>query len=327
MTRQTAWIIGAIALFIALLMTNPLFVVNEGNQVVITRFGEIVASTPSAGLHLRMPFVDKVITYPETVMALDGDDQRIPTKENQFIVVDTTSRWRITDPVKFYESLTSVDNAYSRLSDIIDSAVRTVITSSSLNDVVRNSNLINELQHRENFALGAGADDIQISQFNTAEKVAFEPITRGRQKLSDEMAAIARPKVAEFGVELIDIVPRQIKYSDELTESVYNRMIKDRNQIAQTFRSTGEGKKAEWMGKLENEQKTIISTAYNKAEKIKGQADAQATRIYADAYNRDPEFYSFWKSIESYKTTVPKFDKVLSTDMDYFKYLYSPAGR
>ena len=327
MTRQTAWIIGAIALCVAILMTNPLFVVNEGNQVVITRFGEIVASTPSAGLHLRMPFVDKVITYPETVMALDGDDQRIPTKENQFIVVDTTSRWRITDPVKFYESLTSVDNAYSRLSDIIDSAVRTVITSSSLNDVVRNSNLINELQHRENFALGAEADDIQISQFNTAEKIAFEPITRGRQKLSDEMAAIARPKVAEVGVELIDIVARQIKYSDELTESVYNRMIKDRNQIAQTFRSTGEGKKAEWMGKLENEKKTIISTAYNKAEKIKGQADAQATRIYAEAYNRDPEFYSFWKSIESYKTTVPKFDKVLSTDMDYFKYLYSPAGR
>lgn len=200
MTRPTAWIIGALALFIAILMTNPLFVVNEGNQVVITRFGEIVASTPAAGLHIRMPFVDRVITYPETVMALDGDDQRIPTKENQFIVVDTTSRWRITDPVKFYESLTSVDNAYSRLSDIIDSAVRTVITSSSLNDVVRNSNLINELQHRENFALGAEAEDIQISQFNTAEKVAFEPITRGRQKLSDEMAAIARPKVAEFGV-------------------------------------------------------------------------------------------------------------------------------
>jgi len=308
-------------------MTNPLYVVNGGNQVVITRFGEIVASTPEAGLHFRVPFVDKVITYPETVISLDGDDQRIPTKENQFIVVDTTTRWRITDPVKFYESVTSVDNAYSRLSDIIDSAVRTVITSSSLNEIVRNSNLINELQHRENFALGTDAGDVQISQFDTAEKTVFEPIARGRQELSDEMAALARAKVSDFGVELIDIVPRQIKYSDELTESVYNRMIKERNQIAQTFRSTGEGKKAEWMGKLENEKKTIISTAYNKAEKIKGQADAEASRIYADAYNRDPEFYNFWKSIETYKTTVPKFDKVLSTDMDYFKYLYSPNGR
>ncbi len=325
MKRSTAWALGtAAAILIILLMANPLYVVDEGNQVVITRFGEIVASTPNAGLHVRVPFVDQVITYPETVMALDGDDQRIPTKENQFIVVDTTSRWRIVDPVKFYESVTTVDAAYSRLSDIIDSAVRTVITSSSLNDVVRNSNLINELKHEENFALGS---DIEISQFNTAEKVVYEPITRGRQELSNEMATIAKPKVAGFGIELIDIVPRQIKYSDELTESVYNRMIKERNQIAQTFRSTGEGKKAEWMGKLENEKKSIISGAYNKSEKIKGQADAEATRIYADAYSRDPDFYSFWKSTESYKTTLPKFDKVLSTDMDYFKYLYSPGGR
>jgi membrane protease subunit HflC len=325
MKRSTAWALGtAAAILIILLMANPLYVVDEGNQVVITRFGEIVASTPDAGLHVRVPFVDHVITYPETVMALDGDDQRIPTKENQFIVVDTTSRWKIVDPVKFYESVTTVDAAYSRLSDIIDSAVRTVITSSSLNDVVRNSNLINELKHEENFALGS---DIEISQFNTAEKVVYEPISRGRQELSNEMATIARPKVAGFGIELIDIVPRQIKYSDELTESVYNRMIKERNQIAQTFRSTGEGKKAEWMGKLENEKKSIISGAYNKSEKIKGQADAEATRIYADAYSRDPDFYSFWKSTESYKTTLPKFDKVLSTDMDYFKYLYSPGGR
>lgn len=325
MKRSITWTLGIIAaIIIVLLMANPFFVVDEGNQVVITRFGEIVASSPNAGLHVRIPFVDKVITYPETVMALDGDDQRIPTKENQFIVVDTTSRWRIVDPVKFYESVTTVDGAYSRLSDIIDSAVRTVITSSSLNDVVRNSNLINELKHEENFALGS---DIEISQFNTAEKVVYEPVTRGRQELSNDMASIARPKVAGFGIELIDIVPRQIKYSDELTESVYNRMIKERNQIAQTFRSTGEGKKAEWMGKLENEKKSIISGAYNKAEKIKGQADAEATKIYAESYSRDPEFYSFWKSTESYKTTMPKFDKVLSTDMDYFKYLYSPGGR
>ena len=325
MKRSITWTLGIIAaIIIVLLMANPFFVVDEGNQVVITRFGEIVASSPNAGLHVRIPFVDKVITYPETVMALDGDDQRIPTKENQFIVVDTTSRWKIVDPVKFYESVTTVDGAYSRLSDIIDSAVRTVITSSSLNDVVRNSNLINELKHEENFALGS---DIEISQFNTAEKVVYEPVTRGRQELSNDMASIARPKVAGFGIELIDIVPRQIKYSDELTESVYNRMIKERNQIAQTFRSTGEGKKAEWMGKLENEKKSIISGAYNKAEKIKGQADAEATKIYAESYSRDPEFYSFWKSTESYKTTMPKFDKVLSTDMDYFKYLYSPGGR
>jgi membrane protease subunit HflC len=271
--------------------------------------------------------IDVVTTYPKKVMALDGDSQRIPTKENQFIIVDTTSRWRIADPVKFYESVSTVEGAYSRLSDIIDSSVRTVITSSSLTEVVRNSNIINELKHSENFALGADAEAVQLDQL-TSEKVIYETIEKGRQKLSEEMANIARTKMPEFGIELIDIVPRQIKYSDELTESVYNRMIKERNQIAQTFRSTGEGKKAEWMGKLENEKKTILSSAYNKAETIKGQADAEATKLYASAYSRDPEFYSFWKSIDTYKTTIPQIgEKVLSTDMDYFKYLYSPNGR
>jgi len=322
----TRLLIAIVAIFIVATICNPFYVVDEGNQVVITRFGEIVNSTSKAGLHVKIPFIDTVTTYPKKIMALDGDDQRIPTKENQFIIVDTTSRWRISDPVKFYESVSSVNGAYSRLSDIIDSAVRTVITSSSLNDVVRNSNLINELQHSENFALGADAQEVQLNSI-TGEKIIYESISRGRQELSNEMADIARTKMPEFGIELIDIVLRQIKYSDELTESVYNRMIKDRNQIAQTFRSTGEGKKAEWMGKLENEKKTIISGAYNKAERIKGDADALASSIYADSYNRDPEFYSFWKSIETYKTTIPHFDKVLSTDMDFFKYLYSPNGR
>jgi len=323
-TTRTLVIIAGIILFA--LICNPFYILTEGNQVVITRFGQIVASTSEAGLHVKIPFVDTITTYPKKVMALDGDSQRIPTKENQFIIVDTTTRWRISDPVKFYESVSSVEGAYSRLSDIIDSAVRTVITSSSLNEVVRNSNLINQLQHSESFALGADAQEVQLSQI-TGEKVIYETISRGRQELSIEMATIARTKMPEFGIELIDIVLRQIKYSDELTESVYNRMIKERNQRAQTFRSTGEGKKAEWMGKLENEKKTVLSDAYNKSETLKGTADAEASRIYADAYNRDPEFYSFWKSIETYKTTVPHFDKVLSTDMDFFKYLYSPNGR
>ena len=323
MKTTTKLLIGVAVLVVLLLTVNPFYVLEEGNQVVVTRFGKIVDSTSVAGLHFKVPFVDNVITYTKKIMALDGDSQRIPTKENQFIIVDTTSRWRISDPVKFYESVTSVEAAYSRLSDVIDSAVRTVITSSGLDEVVRNSNLINELQTQENFALGADSVEVQI----TAEKLKYGDITRGRRELSNEMAANARVKVPEFGIELLDIVLRQIKYSDELTESVYNRMIKERNQIASTFRSTGEGKKAEWMGKLENEQKTLLSSAYNKAEVIKGNADAEASRIYADAYNRDPEFYSFWKSIETYKKTIPNFDKVLSTDMDFFKYLYSPTGR
>ena len=235
---------------------EPLYIINEGEQAVVTRFGEIVADTPNAGLHVRIPFIDIVHVYPKMIMSLEGDSQRIPTRENQFIIVDTTSRWKIIDPVKFYEAVTDVNTAYSRLSDIVDSSVRTVITSSKLNEVVRNSNLINELQHRENFALGADAQEIEFDEITT-DKIVYERISRGRRALSDEMADIAREKVLAFGIDLIDIVPRQIKYSDELTESVYNRMIKERNQIAQTFRSAGEGKKAEWMGKLENENEVF----------------------------------------------------------------------
>lgn len=322
-TRILALLIGAIILFV---IVNPLYIIHEGEQAVVTRFGEIVFATDNAGLHVRIPFIDIVHVYPRKIMSLEGDSQRIPTRENQFIIVDTTSRWRIVDPVKFYEAVTDINTAYSRLSDIVDSSVRTVITSSKLNEVVRNSNLINELQHRENFALGADAQEIELSEITT-DKIVYEQISRGRRALSNEMADIAREKVPEFGIELIDIVPRQIKYSDELTESVYNRMIKERNQIAQTFRSTGEGKKAEWMGKLENEKKSLLSEAYSRAEEIKGEADAEASRIYARAFSRDPEFYSFWKSIESYQKTLPRFEKVLSTDMDYFNYLYTTTGR
>jgi membrane protease subunit HflC len=131
----------------------------------------------------------------------------------------------------------------------------------------------------------------------------------------------------EYGIELIDVVTRQIRYSDELTQSVYARMIKERNQIAQAFRSDGEGKKAEWLGKTDNERRSLLSAAYERAETIRGLADAEATRIYAEAYSQDRNFFDFWRAVESYRSTIPSFDKTLSTDMDYFKYLYSPTGR
>jgi membrane protease subunit HflC len=130
--------------------------------------------------------------------------------------------------------------------------------------------------------------------------------------------------VPEYGIELIDVVTRQIRYSNELTQSVYARMIRERNQIAQYFRSQGEGRKAEWLGKMDNEKRSLLSAAYSQAETIRGTADAEAARIYADAYNRDRQFFDFWRAVESYRTTLPKFEKTLSTDMEYFRYLYTP---
>ncbi len=311
---------------IGFLMTGPFYVINEGEIAVVVRLGQIVATKSEAGLQIKSPFIDSIVSYPKRVMSWDGEPQRIPTKENQFIWVDTTARWRITDAQKFYESVTTVDGAYARLDDVIDSAVRTVIADNWLRETVRDSNVINERKIEESFSVGGEADIGQVAMLTKGD-ATIETIIKGRQQLSAEILTLSRQLVPEYGIELLDVYPRQIKYSDELTESVYNRMIKERNQIAQAFRSNGEGKKAEWLGKLENEQRSLLSAAYEKAEGLKGKADAEATQIYAQSYGRDTGFFDFWRSVESYRLTMPKFVKTLSTDMDYFRYLYSPTGR
>ena len=317
------WLITVVILAALLLLTGPLYIVNEGKQVVVTRFGSIVNTHTEAGLYVKIPFLDKITTYPKLVLSLDGDEQRIPTKENQFIIVDTTSRWRISDPAKFYQNFTTLDAAYNKLSDIIDSSCRTVITQNRLSEIVRSSNIINET------VVDSETEDEDTKEINSLvnESTANELVTKGRGELCRLMTVEANKLVPEYGIDLIDIVPRQIKYSDELTESVYNRMIKDRNQVAQAYRSLGEGKKAEWLGRLESDKRTIASEAYRKSEEIKGNADAQAAAIYAAAYNKDPEFYTFWKSMESYKNNLKDYPATYSTDMDYFKYLYNAEGR
>jgi membrane protease subunit HflC len=318
--------IVAVLAVLFIVIFGPLFVLNEGEQAVVVRFGKIVAVHTEAGLKWRSPFVDTVIKYPKKLMSWDGEPQRIPTKENQFIYVDTTARWKIVDPVKFYEAVGSIDMAYGKLDDVIDSAVRTVISSNYLREAVRSSDEILNATRIETFQTG------EVENSGTLQQLAitptqYEKIEKGRRILADEMRQLVSNIVPAFGIEVVDILPRQIKYSDELTESVYQRMIKERNQIAQAFRAFGEGKKAEWLGKLENEKRSLLSSAYAKAEIIKGKADAEASKIYADSFSKDPSFFEFWKAIESYRKTMPAFNKTLSTGMDYFKYLYSPTGR
>lgn len=326
MNKSTKKFIGFFSLIVVLavlfILTGPIYIIEEGKQAVVTRIGKIVDTKTEAGLYIKIPFIDQITTYPKLVLSLDGDSQRIPTKENQFIIVDTTSRWKIKDPAKFYRSFKTLDNAYTKLSDIIDSSTRTVITQNRLSEIVRSSNIINDHTNQNT------ETDDETKQIESLVNVnnVNESVTKGRSELCRQMTQEANKLVPEYGIELIDIVPRQIKYSDELTESVYNRMIKERNQVAQAYRSLGEGKKAEWFGKLENEKRTIESEAYRKSEETKGKADAQAAKIYADAYNKDPEFYRFWKSMESYKQTLKDQDATYSTNMDYFKYLYSADG-
>jgi modulator of FtsH protease HflC len=317
---------SVLAAIILILIIGPFFIVNEGEQALVVRFGQIIRTYNTAGLKFRSPFIDGVVKYPKQVMPWDGEPQRIQTKENQFIWVDTTARWRISDPVQFYKSIGTLESAYGKLGDVLDSAVRNIIAASYLREAVRDSNKILSTDVKETFQTGDAAGSAALESL-TQSQMTYEKIEKGRSILFSEMLAAVKPIVPQYGIEVIDVIPRQIKYSDELTESVFNRMIKERNQIAEAFRSYGEGQKASILGKLENDKRRILSEAYTISETTKGKADALAAKIYSDSYGRDPSFYDFWRAIESYRLTLPNFTKTLSTDLDYFKYLYGTRGR
>lgn len=318
----TTLVVIAVLLVIFLLL-GPFYVLNEGEQAVLTRFGKIVDSETESGLKFKMPLVDNVVKYPKMLLGWDGDAQRIPTKENQFIWVDATARWSIADSAKFYETVGSIESGRGRLNDIIDSTIRTVISENYLNEAVRSSNDINIIEVVEQVQSVDNIEDAEKLRNLTATTSKQENIKLGREALSNIILAQASSYTSAYGIQLQDIIIRQIRYSDDLTESVYTRMIKERNQIAEAYRSYGRGQLATWQGKTENDKMAILSQAYAEAEKIKGAADAEATKIYADSYSQDPEFFKFWNTLESYKNTLPKLNKVLTTDLPYFDAIYS----
>ncbi|MDR0322939.1 MAG: protease modulator HflC [Treponema sp.] len=323
MKKIVTTVVVILIIFIGVVVAGPLFVINEGEQAVVVQFGRITNVITDAGLKVKIPFIDEVVRYPKRIMAWDGEARIVPTAERQFIFVDVVARWRIADPKVFYESINTLDAAYSKLAEIIDSEVRTVVAENPLIESVRNSNIIMERSaDTETLELA----DIDPEVIGSAVQIGqnHEPITRGRRQLAGEILSRSRRMVPEYGIELIDVVTRQISYSPELTPSVYARMIRERNQIAMYYRSIGEGRKAEWMGRMDNEKRSILSAAYEQAEIIRGRADAEAARIYAESYNRDRSFFEFWRAIESYRQTMPNFEKTLTTDMEYFRYLYSP---
>jgi len=319
---STLLIIGVV--IIGILVASPLFVIEEGEQAVVVQMGRIVRIITNAGLHVKTPFIDEVVRYPKKIMAWDGEQTSIPTREKQYIWVDVTARWRISDPQKFYESISTIERAYSKLAEVIDSEVKTVTAENYFRESVRNSNII---MARANTVDDLGiSDEIDPSviQSSIRPDTSYEPIEKGRRKIAEEILGRSRRLVPEYGIDLIDVVIRQIRYSDDLTPSVYARMIKERNQIAQAIRSEGEGRKAALLGRMDNERMEIRSAAYDRSESIRGEADAKAARVYAEAYNLDRSFFDFWRAIESYRQTMPKFEKTLTTDMEYFRYLYSP---
>jgi modulator of FtsH protease HflC len=319
-------LVGVALLIVAIL--GPYYIIQEGEQAVVVQFGRIARVETTAGLKYKVPFIESVVKYSKKIQSWDGDAQRIPTSENQFIWVDTTARWRISDPKKFYESVGSMTQAQGRMDDVIDSEVRTIISKNPLREAVRDSNVISQIKRVNALASVAGSAEASqgLSNISTLAEIQYEPITTGRRALSIQMLDEARTIMPQYGMELIDVIIRQIKYSDDLTPSVYDRMIKERNQIAQAFRSDGEGEKARWLGRMTKELLQIQSDAERKAKEIKAKADAQALDIRNKAYSQDPSFADYWMALEEYKALLPKFNKTMSTEADFYKYLYNKRG-
>jgi len=320
-------------LVVIFLMMGPYFVVEEGEMAIVTRFGEIIQTETFAGLKFKMPLMDQVQKFPKKIQSWDGEAQRFPTQENQLIWVDFTARWKIVNPKLFYESLGSITQAHSRLDDVVNSSARDIIAVNPLRESVRNSDLINQIERKDVYRTAqsaevAGTEDSEMSsKINTFTKITYEPIAKGREKLSAEMLASARKITDTYGIELIDVIIRQIKYSDDITQNVYTQMIKERNQIARAFRSDGEGEKAIWLGKMDKELKTIQSEAERQAKEFKAAADREALNIRNKAYSQDAEFADFWMALDQYEKQLPKMKKILSTDFEFFKYLYKKSGK
>ncbi|MFW5716275.1 MAG: protease modulator HflC [Spirochaetota bacterium] len=313
---------------IVFLILGPFYIVEEGEQAVVVRFGEIVRTTTEPGLQLKTPFVDTVVKYPARTMSWDGQPRLFPTAEQQFIYVDTTARWRIVDPNSFYQRVTTVNQAYSLLDDVIESAVANVIAQNQIHEAVRSTDLINELSRGEAPVPDTAEEVEGIEQIAdlivTVEEQ--EPVEKGRVALTQDVQARASTEVEDWGIELVDVLIRQLRYSEELTASVYDRMVSERQRIARAYRSLGEGRKEQILGELDREKNRILSEAFEEAEGIRGEADAEAAEIYSEAYSQNPDFFEFWRAIESYRDTLPRFRKTLTTDMDYFNFLYSESG-
>jgi len=300
-------LIAIIVAAAAFLVYNAAYTVDETQQVIITQFGRIVG-TPKTdpGLRFKVPFIQRANYFAKNLLDWDGDPGQIPTLDKTFIWVDTFARWKITDPVKFFQTVNNQFSAVGKLNDIIDPAVRNFITSYSLIETVRKS------------SRALDTSDVQIEdRIRTSYAV-----TVGREKITQGILKQAQPKLAQFGIELVDVKIKRINYVEQVRKSVYGRMIAERKQIAEKYRSEGKGEAQKILGERERDLQEITSEAYRTAQEIKGKADAEATIIYANAYGVDPEFYSFVQTLEIYDQSLgEKNTLILSTDSEFLKYL------
>lgn len=310
MTKLT---IPAVAL-LALVITafNSAFIIDQAEQGILVQFGEPIGDViTEPGLHWRVPFVQEVRRFDKRLLAWDGDVSQIPTLGREFIVVDTTARWRISDPLQFLRSVRDETGARTRLDDILDSVTRDIVSGSELEEIVRSVDWevdVEQLDEEELSALG---------------EIDLERPAKGREQLEQEMLVSASQLMPELGIELVDVRIKRINYIDSVRVQVESRMISERKSIAARFRSEGQGRSQEILGNMERQLREISSEAERRAQEIIGAADAEATRIYGNAYGADPEFYTFFKTLESYRALGDNTTLMIKADSDFFRYLES----
>ena len=305
MTRAVLIVVVLITIFV---VPGSLYVVHQTEQAIITQFGEPVGDNiTEPGLHFKLPWVQKVLRFDKRWLPWDGDANQIPTKDKKFIWVDTYARWRIADPLAFYKAVRNEQQAQSRLDDIIDGETRNAVASYNLIEIVRSSDRTFAVTEE----LGGFVD----------ETVAQE-IVSGRDAITRSILKESSRVTPNFGIELVDVQFKRINYTEEVRESVYQRMISERKRIAERSRSEGQGRSAEIRGQKERDLQEIQSEAFKTAEETRGLADAEATQIYAAAYSKDPDFYQFLKTLETYRSSLDEnVTLVLSSDSEFLKFL------
>lgn len=302
-------------LAIALVVYDSATVIDQGEQGIIVQFGEPVgAILAEPGLHWKLPLIQEVRRFDKRLLAWDGDVSQIPTLGREFVVVDTTARWQIVDPLQFLRSVRDEAGARTRLDDIVDSVVRDIVSGTDLEEIVRSADWevdIEELPEEE----------VAIVDTDLARP------KKGRARLEAEMLAAASQQMPDLGIELVDVRLKRINYIDSVRAEVENRMISERQSIAERFRSEGQGRSQEILGDMERQLRQIRSEAERRAEEIIGQADAEATRIYGEAYGKDAEFYAFFRTLESYQTIGDNTTLILGADSDFYRFLESTRAR
>ena len=310
--KQTIFLI--IVVGVVILGFGSIYTINEAEQAVVTQFGKPVGgAVTDAGIHFKTPIIQTVIKFDKRILEWDGSANEIPTLDNKYIFIDAFARWRISDALQFYKSAKNEMLAQSILDDILDGAVRDEIANRTMVEIVRSSDRVMVIQ------------DVESSSVNVNNKVIEDFSAKGaRLEIVESILESVSKRLLDLkmGIEILDVQLKRINYTSQVQEQVFKRMISGQNQIAEKYRAQGQGKKQEILGMQVQRKKEIISGAYLESQKIKGEADANATRIYADAYGKSPEFYNFIKTLETYSNTLDSSTQfILSTDNHYLKYL------